>query len=406
MKVGLLRGLRSAKPAFSCMHFFVFPLLAAISLAGVYVWAVASLPWCARHKRAIVAGLAALLVVAMVTRRIEMAWHVGSTLNTVSVAILLTLAFAGVPLGAIRAVSWALGRLRRTAPPPATEPAPVLTRRQVVEAASGMTLLGATGSMMGWGIARGRIAFELNEVPVRIAGLPRALDGYVIAQISDVHTGVNVGARELDEGLELVRRAKPDLLVVTGDMVDVDASFTPLFARKLADLAPRDGVFACLGNHDYYAGADDVVGMLRAAGIRTLVNDGVLLRPGDGGGIALLGVDDVWSSRYHGPGARLDLARAAVRGDAPRILLSHQPPSVDRWAGQVALQLSGHTHGGQINPMGLRAADLFYPYVAGAYQVGGAGGTTLYVNRGFGTVGPPARICAPPEVTRFVLVAA
>jgi hypothetical protein len=85
-----------------------------------------------------------------------------------------------------------------------------------------------------------------------------------------------------------------------------------------------------------------------------------------------------------------------------RVLLSHQPQTVERWPGQVALQLSGHTHGGQINP-GFRLADLFFDYVAGRYSVGG---TTLYVNSGFGTVGPPSRVGAPPEVSRIVLVAA
>jgi len=142
--------------------------------------------------------------------------------------------------------------------------------------------------------------------------------------------------------------------------------------------------------------------VLRAAGIRTLVNDGLLIRPGDGGGFALLGVDDQWSRAYKGQGARLDLATAKVPAAAPRILLSHQPPTVDRWKGQVALQLSGHTHGGQINPLGLRPADVFFSYVSGRYAVGE---TTLYVNRGFGTVGPPARVNAPPEITRIVLVA-
>ncbi|HEY6459978.1 MAG TPA: metallophosphoesterase, partial [Polyangiaceae bacterium] len=237
---------------------------------------------------------------------------------------------------------------------------------------------------------------------VRIAGLPKALDGYVIAQISDVHTGIHVGEREIDEGLERVRQAKPDMLVVTGDMVDFDAAWAPLIASKLRGVTPRDGVFACLGNHDYYAGVDRILDVMRAAGVRVLANEGLLVRPGDGGGFALLGVEDRWSKRYRRPGARLDLATAMVPPTAPRILLSHQPPTVDRWAGQVALQLSGHTHGGQINP-GFRPADVLFEYVAGSYRVKD---TLLYVNRGFGTVGPPSRVGAPPEVTRIVLVSA
>ena len=168
------------------------------------------------------------------------------------------------------------------------------------------------------------------------------------------------------------------------------------------DLGARDGGVSILGNHDYYAGPDEVAAALRAAGVTTLINEGRVIRPGDGGGFALLGVDDLSAERHHRAGPRLDRALAMVPADAPRILLSHQPPSVERWAGEVALQLSGHTHGGQINP-GFRPADFFFRYVAGTNEVGG---TTLYVNRGFGTVGPQSRIGAPPEVTRFVLVAA
>jgi predicted MPP superfamily phosphohydrolase len=289
-------------------------------------------------------------------------------------------------------------------PAPAPTPArrETLTRRQLAEATGGALVLGATGSMLAWGVVRGRHAFEVCEVPIRVAGLPRALDGYVIAQVSDILTGTYVGERELAEGLALVRATRPDLVVVTGDLVDFDPAFAPLVARKLADLAPRDGVAAILGNHDYYTGASRVADALRAAGIDLLVDDGRVVRAGDGGGFALLGVDDQWSIRYGRRGPELDRALAAVPRDLPRILLSHQPDTLDRWAGQVALQLSGHTHGGQINP-GFRPAELFLEYVAGRYDVRG---TTLYVNRGFGTVGPPSRVGAPPEVTRIVLVAA
>src|SRR6202035_1656149 len=198
-----------------------------------------------------------------------------------------------------------------------------------------------------------RTAFELQEIAVHIPGLPRELDGYVIVQVSDIHAGIHLGERELDEGFELVRRARPDLVVATGDLVDSDAAFGPLVARKLADLAARAGVSACLGNHDDYAGAGEVTRALRAAGVTTLINEGRIVRPADGGGFALLGVDDQWSTRYHRQGPLLELAAAGVSADTPRILLSHQPPTVDRWGGKVALQLSGHTHGGQINPGGL-----------------------------------------------------
>jgi predicted MPP superfamily phosphohydrolase len=321
--------------------------------------------------------------------------------------LLMPLALAALPVAAIRVASWAVGRVVSRCQPALSLRSSVLhdtrmTRRQIVEATTGVALLGATGSMLAWGIVRGRHAFELNEVPVRIAGLPRALDGYAIAQISDIHAGRYVGESELAEGLARVREARPDLVVVTGDIVDFDAARTPLVARKLSDLAPRDGIAAILGNHEYYTEVGDVIAALRDAGVDVLVDAGRVIRARDGGGFALLGVDDRWSTRYGRAGPRLGRALAMVPSELPRILLSHQPSTVDRWAGQVALQLSGHTHGGQINP-GFRPADPFFKYMAGQYQVRG---TTLYVNRGFGTVGTPSRIGAPPEVTRFVLVAA
>jgi len=378
-------------------------LLLSLALMGViYLWSTRTFPALGRRRRTVAIVLASLVVAQLVTRWTVVLWHVGSPLQTALIVVLMTLGMAAVPIAVMRVLGWLAVRAAKRLRPVAPRPEGAMTRRQMVEAAGGVAMIGATGATLGWGAVWGRHEYELVEVPVRIAALPRALDGYVIAQVSDLHAGTYVGERELDQGFERVRAAKPDLVVVTGDMVDFDPAYAPLVARKLADLAPRDGVFACLGNHDYYAGWERVLASLRAAGIHTLVNEGTVVRPRDSGGFALLGVDDRWAGRYDRPGPRLDDALAMVPDALPRILLSHQPVTVDRWAGKVALQLSGHTHGGQINP-GFRLADLFMTYVAGLYR---AGGTVLYVNRGFGTVGPPSRVGAPPEITRIVLVAA
>jgi predicted MPP superfamily phosphohydrolase len=385
-------------------------LLAAFFLATIYHWATSCLSWVAARRRAFAASLGLVLVVQTATgwlirhRHGAMLEDLHATLDVV----IMTMGIATLPLLLIRAISavtaW-FARARRTERTPADAP-PVpdqgLMRRQVLEGGGGMAFLAGSGLVLGWGALRGRHEFELCEVPVRIPGLPRALDGYVIAQISDIHAGIHVGDREIDEGLALVRRARPDLVVVTGDLVDIDLRHAKSLVRKLADLPARDGVAAILGNHDYYDSADGLLAALRDAGVETLVNRGRLVRAGDGGGFALLGVDDLSSTDHGRSGPQLGPALATVPPDVPRVLLSHQPHTVDRWAGSVALQLSGHTHGGQINP-GFRPADMFFRYVAGAYAVRG---TTLYVNRGFGTVGPPSRVGAPPEVTRVVLVAA
>jgi predicted MPP superfamily phosphohydrolase len=402
------------------MFVVVSVLIALVCLTLVHRWATEAFPWLGRHRRALAAALALLFVEDVTTGWVATHWQSAFVdgMHTVCVVAVMALEMASIPILLISVfsaltvrASRLVARTRRSTSTlvPAEPPSPFrdapygpMTRRQLIEGAGGVAAIGASGAVLGWGAARGRHEFETCEVPVRIPGLPRALDGYVIVQISDLHVGRHVGDRDIEAGLELVRRARPDLLVVTGDIVDHDARLTPSIARKLADLPVRDGVAAILGNHDYYAGASEVVAALEAAGISALVNAGRLVRPRDGGGFALLGVDDRWSPRYGHEGPSLERALAAVPSDAPRILLSHQPPTVRAWAGRVALQLSGHTHGGQINP-GFRPADLFFPYVAGAYQVEG---TMLYVNRGFGTVGPPSRVGAPPEVTRLVLVSA
>jgi hypothetical protein len=334
----------------------------------------------------------------------------------------MVVALGAVPLGlgqAVLAGARGAGRLVRrartrttrvdpptdeTAPAAAPAPAPAaeaIGRRLALTRVGGIGVYGLTGSALGWGMARGRHAFEIDELVVKIPGLPRALDGYTLAQISDIHVGVFVGEREIDEGLARLAEVRADLVVVTGDLVDFETAYAPLLARALGRLRPRDGVVGILGNHDHYAGAAEVVSVMREAGVEILVNRGRVVRPDDGGGFALLGVDDLSSRKRGARGPSLEAALADVPGDLPRVLLAHQPMYFESTRGQVALQLSGHTHGGQINP-GFRPAGMLMRYVAGRYT---RAGSTLYVNRGFGVAGPPSRVGAPPEVTKVVLVA-
>lgn len=307
-----------------------------------------------------------------------------------------------VPLLVLRAILRAKQSKPEASQASQSSSPPKIDRREALERAGGLAAYGTTATVLGWGIVRGRHAFELEEIAVKIPGLPRVLDGYTIVQISDIHTGPFVQERELDEGLELVKRARGDLVVVTGDLVDLDPRWCPLIAGRLAKLGARDGVVAITGNHDHYAGADGIASVVRKAGIDMFINQGRVIRPDDGGGFGLLGVDDLWAREKGGEGPDLERSIAAVPKDVPRILLAHQPQFFKESAGQVALQLSGHTHGGQINP-GFRPADLFFDYVAGRYE---RQGSTLYVNRGFGVAGPPSRVGAAPEVTKIVLVSA
>lgn len=276
-----------------------------------------------------------------------------------------------------------------------------VSRRLVLERAVGLSLVAGSTGAIGWGIVRGRHDFRIEEVVVKIPGLSPKLDGYTIAQISDIHTGTFVTERELAEGFSKVREIRPDLVVATGDLVDHDAAYCALLARELAKLPSRDGLFAIYGNHDYTTGHAAVAESLTRAGVRLLINEGLAIRPGEGG-FSLLGLDEIWGRYWGRPGPDLTRAAASVReSDLPRIVLSHQPKTFRDMAGKCALQLSGHTHGGQINP-GFRPANLVFEFVAGRYE---RAGSTLWVNRGFGTAGPPSRVGAPPEVTKIVLVA-
>jgi len=293
----------------------------------------------------------------------------------------------------------------------AVEPAPLeLPRRAfLAQATAGSAfLIGSSSSL--YGALKGRYDYSVEEVVVKIPGLPRALDGFSIAQLSDVHIGVFVGDAELAIAEALLKKAKPDLIVLTGDLLDNDARLAGQlgrFVRRLPALA-REGVVAITGNHDYFAGVEDMAGAVTAAGARMLRNQAIVIGGADAG-FALLGVEDVWARR-DGGGPDLQRAvaslprlggRVAPAVDLPRVLLCHNPSFFEESAGQVALQLSGHTHGGQVN-LGLRPADYILPggWVAGRYDLRGS---ALYVNRGFGTVGPPARVGAPPEVTRIIL---
>jgi predicted MPP superfamily phosphohydrolase len=377
------------------LFLLVTHILAALLHYGLWRWLRSVAPgWTSRHARPIKATLVALVMIPM-GRELSIFWPeqslwpiLGAFGLMSNLVVLIGMACAGI----LRVVS----RLFRRSAPPVAE------RRQALERIGGAVAFAATGAAFGWGTFRSRFEWSIEEVPIKLARLPRALDGFTIVQISDVHVGTFIGERELARGLGLVERARPDLIVVTGDIVDSDLRFVPMAGRALGALSAREGIVCIPGNHDYYTGADAVLDGMRRAGLDVLLNRGKVIAPSDGG-FALLGVDDLWSrDALHGNGPDLEKALVSVPADLATILLAHQP----RFAAiasrtRVDLQLSGHTHGGQINP-GFRPIDLFTKYVAGRYDVGAM---QLYVNRGFGTVGPPTRIGAPPEITKIVLVA-
>ena len=271
-------------------------------------------------------------------------------------------------------------------------------RRAVLQKVS-LGVASATGVIPPLFGIRARRDLDVVELPVRLPRLPKALDGYTIVQVSDVHVGEFLDEKDLARILERIRAHRADLVVMTGDLVHDRARHIPpavAWLGRLSALA-RHGAVAIAGNHEHYVGRDLVLSAIASTGVRVLVNQHTRIAEADGGGFVVGGVEDA----FHGS----DPVQA-FRDSAPdraRILLAHQPQIVRATAGVgVDLQLSGHTHGGQIRPLGPVAVGVLYPWVSGRYQVGP---TTLYVNRGLGTSGPPSRVAVPPEVTKVVLVA-
>jgi len=289
---------------------------------------------------------------------------------------------------------------------PPRSPAPVLARRAFLTESATVAAAAIGGGVSLYGTLFGRHEYAVEEAVFALPRLAPAYDGYTIVQLSDIHFGRFVGPWELEAAVRLVRAARPDLIVLTGDLVDHDLAYLPYLGRLVRRLqgVARDGVTAIAGNHDHYAGVEEVLAAVEAGGGQVLRNAGRVIGS-PRAGFNLLGVDDVWAGTRF-PGAGPDLARAL--GDTapalPRVLLCHNPSFFPESSSAVDLQLSGHTHGGQVQ-LGLNPAELVLPYgyVAGRYALGAA---QLYVNRGFGTAGPPTRVLSPPEVTRVVLTSA
>ena len=237
---------------------------------------------------------------------------------------------------------------------------------------------------------------RLVEREITLDRWPDALDGYRVVQLSDVHIGPILDRRFAADLVRRVAALEPDLVVITGDLVDGPASRLAPEVAPLSGLRARDGVFAVLGNHDFYSGAESWAAALEDLGVSVLRNRHRLLGR-EGSAFALAGVDDHRGDlRDGGSPEDLPAALAGVPPDLPVILLAHDPSTFPEAARRgVDLQLSGHTHGGQIWPFGVLVR-LAVPFVAGLHR---RDASVLYVSRGTGFWGPPMRLLAPAEIT-------
>jgi predicted MPP superfamily phosphohydrolase len=265
-----------------------------------------------------------------------------------------------------------------------------------------MSALGATVMGIGRRIypARASQWVEITSVPLVLPRLAVEFDGYRLVQISDFHIGTWLNRNRLAEAVELVNQQKPDLVAITGDFVSFEPErFAPELVEALRKLTPIDGTVAILGNHDHWTNPRLIRQVLRSSGIIDLSNQVLTLHRGQAQ-LHIAGLDDLMVGMDD-----FELVRKIIPPKGAAILLAHEPDFADASAasGRFDLQISGHTHGGQI-----RVPHLGPPYLPrlgrkypiGLYQVGKM---HQYTNRGLGTAEFPVRVCCLAEITTFTL---
>jgi hypothetical protein len=371
-------------------------VLSALSfLLHRYVWArlVRAVDWPAPWSTALTIAIFALAVLVPVAffamRYLPRAYNAPlSWVVYVWMGFALYLFLLTVVADAGRGVASLLGAL-----PKDPDRRLFLARILASAVAAGAGLVGAGG------LVNGLRGFDVRKVRVALARLPAAASGYRIVQMSDVHVGPTIGRSFVEAVVRETNALAPDMIVITGDLVDGTVEQLRDLVAPLADLRAKDGVFFVTGNHEYYSGADAWIAHLRTLGVRVLRNERVDVR----GLFELAGVDDASAARmlpHHGQ----DVGKALAGRDPAKavVLLAHQPKAVsDARAHDVDLQLSGHCHGGQMIPFNWLVR-LDQPFVAGLHLVDR---TQVYVSTGTGYWGPPMRVGPGAELTHLELVA-
>ena len=313
------------------------------------------------------------------------------------------LTVVNLALGGLAALLWRLRRAVRRVPEPLPE-APA--RRKFLRQT---TVLGV--GLASYGILRGRREAhgdpEIVRLELRFDDLPPGLDGLRIAQISDLHAGPLVKPWQVARWRVLAEAERPELLLLTGDVVDSLPEEAQVVADAFKDFKAPLGRFAILGNHDYFTDPRPLWRIMEQGGFQFLENRWALVYR-NGSRLALVGLQDPMARHGHfrdiryGPGPSPGIATQGLPQDTWRLCLNHRPSDwhLARKTG-ARLTLSGHTHGGQINLIPFfNSAKIMGPYAAGLYR---KGKDVLYVSRGLGVVALPVRIGAPPEITIFTL---
>ena len=360
-------------------RYVIFVAVALLVLGGAhyYVWArlvrdaALPAPW-ARIATALIVGLFVVLMTCFIAMR-SMSRSTAAPITWIGFTWLGVMFFLVISLGVSDLVK--VIAVRKGGIPPADP-----ERRQAIA-----RLFGGAAALAGLGASAAGLASALspvavNRVRVAIDRLTKAKAGYRIVQISDVHVGPTIGREFIEDVVARINVLKPDLIAITGDLVDGSVEELADHVAPLGKLQAKDGVFFVTGNHEYYSGADAWIAHLGKLGVRVLRNEHIQIGGADG--FDLAGIDDA-SSQGMGKGHGPDLKKALEGRDSSRacVLLAHQPRGIDLAdALGVDLQLSGHTHGGQMIPWNFLVR-LQQPFIAGLHKLARA---QIYVSRGTG----------------------
>ena len=277
---------------------------------------------------------------------------------------------------------------------------PTFTPRGLLKSAglSFAPLLAAlTGTLAGQNEAD---QVEVIRVQLPIKDLPAGLDGFKLLQMSDFHLYPFTQPELVRSAVQLCNQLKPDLIALTGDYVWLQPEASFELAEILSGLDARHGVYAVLGNHDYWEGIDTVLAGFNRHRLPVLINQGFPISTRSGG-LYIAGMDDGWSGQPD-----LEAALESAPSKDPVVLLYHEPDLAERISqdGRVSLQLSGHSHGGQVRIPGLGGFILPHLGRRYDYHLYRLGRMWLYTNGGMGTISIPVRYGCPPEITEFILV--
>lgn len=296
-----------------------------------------------------------------------------------------------LPAELLRAsIQWWLGRGELLEP----------ARRLFLSRTVALAVIAAGASLTTLAMFTALAAVKVRRLRVALRDLPAPLEGLRVVQLTDIHVGPTIGRSFVEELVRRTNALEPDVVAITGDLVDGSVAELGPAVEPLGELRARHGVFFVTGNHEYYSGPDEWIEYLESLNVRVLRNERVSIEH-EGAVFDLAGVDDWDADSFDGHGRDLPKALEGLEEGRKVILLAHQPKQVEEAASMgVDLQLSGHTHGGQIFPFNFLVR-LQQPYVVGLHE---HRGTKLYVSPGTGYWGPPMRLGVPAaEITQVEL---